>query len=297
MAVADASILVVGAAGEHAGLVVSMLAERGATVRGFVRSVESGDKAIARGAVDYVIGDLRDPSTLAPALRGVDGVYYIAPVYPGDESPRIGRAFVEAAAQAGVRRFVFSSVIHSMITALDNHIQKVPVEEALVNSGLAFTILRPCHFYQNIIRSWRAVLETRVFAEPFSATKRLSWVDYRDVAEIAARALTGDDLRDATFDLCADFGYDRHDVARIISEVLGYTVTAGEKNAEEWLERLPLPDDGYTKGALARMYDYYDKHGLVGNPLVLKAVLGREPRSMHDFLRDLVAGTPTVAYP
>ena len=292
-----ASILVVGAAGEHAGLVVSMLAERGERVRGFVRSAESGAKAIARGAADYVVGDLRDPATFRSALRDVSGVYYIAPVYPGDESQKIGRAFVAAAAAAGVRRFVFSSVIHSMISALDNHIQKVPVEEAVVDSGMAFTILRPCHFYQNILRAWNVVLETHVFTEPFSATKRLSWVDYRDVAEIAAVALTSDHLRNATFDLCADFGHDRHDVAGIMSEVLGYTVSAGEKNAEEWLSRLPLPDDGYTKGALSRMYGYYDKHGLVGNPIILRTVLGREPRTMRDFLLDLVAGTPTIAYP
>ena len=43
------------------------------------------------------------------------------------------------------------------------------------------------------------------------------------------------------------------------------------------------------------MYAYYDRHGLVGNPITLRAVLGREPRSMADFLRDLLADVPTVA--
>ena len=45
------------------------------------------------------------------ALRGVSGVYYIAPVYPHDESQKVGRSFVEAAANAGVRRFVFISSV------------------------------------------------------------------------------------------------------------------------------------------------------------------------------------------
>lgn len=293
----EGTILVVGAAGHHAGLVVPMLAERGARVRGFVRSPERGGLVLSRGAAEYATGDLRDPSSVEAALKGVSGVYYIAPVYPHDESQRIGRSFVEAAARAGVRRFVFSSVIHPMISALDNHIQKIPVEEAIINSGMDFTILHPCHFYQNILRTWRSVMDTHVFTEPFSAAKRLSWVDYRDVAEVGAIALTGDALRNANFDLCADFGHDRHEVARVMSEVLGKTITAGETDAGEYLARLPLPDDGYTKGALARMYDYYDKHGLVGNPLILKTVLGREPRSMHQFFRDLIAGTPTIAHP
>jgi len=45
------------------------------------------------------------------------------------------------------------------------------------------------------------------------------------------------------------------------------------------------------------MYDYYDKHGLVGNPLALRTILGREPRSMNQFFRDLLDGTPTIAHP
>lgn len=296
MAVDTGTVLVVGATGQHAGLVVPQLAQRGVAVRGLVRSEERGAQALARGAAEYAVADLRDRASLVAALQGVSGVYYIAPVYPHGESERIGRAFVQAAAEAGVRRFVFSSVIHPMISALDNHVQKIPVEEAVVDSGMEFTILRPCHFYQNIIRAWRSVTEKHVFIEPFSAARRLSWVDYRDVAEVGAIALTEDRLRNGSFDLCADYGYDRTDVARIIGEALGHPVEAREADPKEWLAKLPIPDD-YTRGALARMYDYYDKHGLVGNPLVLEAVLKREPRSMHQYLRDLIEGTPTVAHP
>lgn len=289
------TILVVGAAGRHAGLIVPMLAARGIRVRAFVRSEEKGAQVLERGAAEYGIGDLRDPASVARAVEGTDGIYYIAPVYPGDESQRVGTALVAAAAKAGVQKFVFSSVIHPMISALDNHIQKIPVEEAAINSGMDFTILRPCHFYQNLLHSWPEVIGSHIYAEPFSAARLLSWVDYRDVAEVGAIALTSDRLRNATFDLCADAGRDRHEVARIMSEVLGYRIEAGERDAESWLAALPLPDDGYTQDALARMYAYYDKHGLVGNPITLRAVLGREPRTMQDFLRDLVADVPTIA--
>ena len=81
-----------------------------------------------------------------------------------------------------------------------------------------------------------------------------------------------------------------------MSQALGQDIAAGESDPKDWLARLPIPD-AYTKGALARMYAYYDTHGLVGNPLVLTAILGREPRSMLQFLRDLIDGTPTVAHP
>ncbi len=87
-------VLVVGAAGRHAGLVVPMLSSRGVHVRGLVRSSEKGDTAVARGADEYVIGDLRDASSVAAALQNVDAVFYIAPVYPNDESQIAGCSFV-----------------------------------------------------------------------------------------------------------------------------------------------------------------------------------------------------------
>jgi hypothetical protein len=53
----------------------------------------------------------------------------------------------------------------------------------------------------------------------------------------------------------------------------------------------------YNRTALGKMYDYYDRHGLVGNPLILNAILDRKPRKIRDFLKDLVSGLPTVAHP
>lgn len=265
-------------------------------MRGLVRSTANGEKTIACGAAEYAIGDLRDRATLERALEGVNGVFYIAPVYPGDESQSIGTAFVEAAARASVGRFVFSSVIHPVIAAMDNHIQKVPVEAAVIASGMAFTILRPCHFYQNMAAAWPSVVASRVFAEPFSADSRLSHVDYRDVAEVGAIALMEDRLLGGTFDLCADTGLTRHDLASIMGDVLGQPISAQTADPDTWLSRLPIPDDGYTSGALARMYDYYDKHGLVGNPLALRTILGREPRSLRQFFQNLIDGTPTTAF-
>jgi len=76
---ASSRVLVVGAAGRYAGLVVPLLAERGVSVRGLVRSAEQGNTVIARGAAGYVIGDLRDVVSVKAALHDVDGVFYIAP--------------------------------------------------------------------------------------------------------------------------------------------------------------------------------------------------------------------------
>lgn len=297
MTEAPPRILVVGAAGRFAGLVVPALAERGARVCGFVRNPDQADKVRARGASEVIVGDLRDSQSIEAAMQGIDGVYYIAPVLPGDESQAIGKGLVSAAKAAGVRRIAFSSVINPIITAMDNHIQKMPVEEAILQSGMDFTILQPSRFFQNFAAFWPRVLGSGVFAEPFSPTSRLAYVDYRDVAEVAAIALTGDRLRNGTFQLCAEGDLDRSDIAAAMSDVLGRPVAAETMTVDQWEANLPGPLPAYNRNALIKMYDHYDRYGLVGNPLALNAILNRKPRMIHDFLRDLAAGAPITAQP
>ncbi len=288
-------ILAVGAAGRYAGLTVSALVAHGADVRGLVRNPGQVDVARRNGATEVVIGDLRDRASLNEAMRGVDGAYFIAPVDPNDESQQTGRMFVQAAKDAGVRRIVFSSVFHPVISALENHIQKVPMEEAVIESGLEFTILNPAHFYQNTAAIWPQVVATGVFAEPFSNSMKLSRVDYRDVAEVVAMGLTEDRLVNGTFELCADGGLDRCEVAAVMSDVLGRPVKAEATDIDTWLASTNLPQDDYSRNARAKMYEYYDAHGLVGNTLTLRAILGREPMSLRQFFIDLNAGAQTTA--
>lgn len=40
---------------------------------------------------------------------------------------------------------------------------------------------------------------------------------------------------------------------------------------------------------MRRMFNWYDEHGLLGNPLVLRAALGREPRTLRAYLEELAA--------
>ena len=130
--------------------------------------------------------------------------------------------------------------------------------------------------------------------EPFSATRRLSWVEKWP----RRGALTAEDRpHNGSFDLCADFGYDRQEADRMMSEALGRTITAEEDDPLAWVARLPIPDD-YTKDARGRMYAPSNGHGLAANPLVLTLILWRAPRTMSQFLQELISGAPpTVAHP
>src|SRR5512140_2953182 len=143
-------ILVIGATGKFAHLVVPELLRRGAIVRALVIDERTAQTARARGAEQIAIGDLRDPASLDRALPGVNGVFHIGPAFEPDEA-QMGVALVQAAERAGVEKFVFSSVNQPTNMELKHHVAKVPVESAIYNSRLRYAILQPANLMQNLL--------------------------------------------------------------------------------------------------------------------------------------------------
>ncbi len=283
MPTTNSTILAVGAAGKFAGLVVPELAKRGANVRGLIRDAKQGEEVRKHGASEVAVGDLSDRASLDAALKDVDAVFYIAPAFlPGEAE--VGQSMVDAAKKVGVRRFVFSSVIHPVISALVNHKDKAPVEEAIIESGMEYALLHPAMFFQNYAEGWDKVMQTGVYAEPWSAQTRFSRVDYRDVAEVAAIALTEDRLNYGTYELCAEGNHNRHDVAAMMAAVLGMNIEAGDIDPSK-VAGASGPDG--QPSPMMRMFQWYDNHGLLGNALTLRAILNREPLTLRAYFKEL----------
>ena len=282
-------VLTIGATGKYAGLVVPELKKRGVTVRALVRDESESAAARERGANETAVGDLLDSASLRRAADGMDGVFHLNPAFAPDEAG-MGVAMVEAAKAAGVRKFVFSSVFHPSLSMV-NHAAKRPVEEALYESGMEFTVLQPAMFMQNLEGGWQSVVEQKRISMPYSKLAKMCYVDYRDVAEAAALGLTGNRLAYGTFELSSPGMFDRVELAALISEALGQTVEAGEISAEEWARNAARIPNAALREGLTRMNAHYDKYGFAGgNSLVLQAVLGREPRTLRQFIYEL-AGT------
>jgi uncharacterized protein YbjT (DUF2867 family) len=260
-------VLMVGATGKYASLVMPELKQHGAVVRALVRNEGKAGAARQQGADETAIGDLNDPNSLRVAADGVDGVFHINPAFAPDEA-NMGVAMVEAAKAAGVRKFVFSGVIHPSISKMTNHAAKLPVEEALYESGMDFTVLQPTMFMQNLDSGWSAVLEHGQISVPYSKLAKMCYVDYRDVAAAAALALTEDKLSYGTFELCAPGMVNGVELAALASEALGRKIEAGELSPEEWAQASHIPE-GPVREGLAIMNADYDQYGFPGgNALV-----------------------------
>lgn len=279
-------VLMVGASGRFASLVIPELKQRGATIRALVRDKDKIDAARQQGADEAVVGDLNNADSLRAAASGIEGVFHLNPAFAPSEA-ELGVAMVEAAKASGVRKFVFSGVIHPSLSSLGNHAGKPPVEEALYDSGMNFTVMQPTIFMQNFDIDWQAVMEKGQFALPYSKHAKTSYVDYRDVAEVAALALTSNRLDYGTFELCDAGMVDQVELAGMMSEALDRPIEAVELTFEEWAQAAHLPEGTFREG-MKKIYAHHNLHGYPGgNALVLRAILGREPRSLRQYFHEL----------
>jgi nucleoside-diphosphate-sugar epimerase len=112
-------VLVTGATGFTGGHLARGLASRGYTVRAFVRDVSSAAE-LRRAGIELSQGDLKDATSIARAVEGIDVIYHVAAIYrqaglPEDEYRAVNatavRTLIHAAAAAGVRRIVHCSTV------------------------------------------------------------------------------------------------------------------------------------------------------------------------------------------
>lgn len=271
-------ILATGATGQFAALVVPALVERGVEVRAMVHDPAKADIARRNGAAETVHADLADRASLEQALDGVDGAFLITPAFHPDAT-QLGLNMVRAAAAAGIDKLVYNGVYHPSLSLI-NHSGTHPVQEAIYHSDLEFTVLQPAMYLQGIAGAYRQALRTGQVVMPWSKRSKMTYVDYRDVAEAVAIAFTDARLAYGTFELAAGGMIDRIHLAQLISRAAGRNVTASDAPAGQQAADEP---DG-----LRAMFDDYDQYGFHGgNSLSLRTILGRELRSLDAYIAEL----------
>mgnify|MGYP001766101342 CR=1 FL=1 len=279
-------ILVTGAAGKTGGHVIGALTARNLQVRGLVRQANQAESITAFGAKEVIVGDMRDAQVLRAACSGARAVYHIAPNMSPDELT-IGQAIIDACKWAGVRRFVYHSVLHPQVEDMPHHWLKMRVEEALFKSGLTFTILQPAAYMQNLLGYRDGILERGVYAVPYSVDSRQSLVDLRDVAAVAARVLDEPGHEHAIYELVSPDAPSAREIAALVSAHIGKPVRAEQVDRKDWEMQTRVGGMlDYAVETLLKMFIYYECNNFVGNPNVLSWLLGRPPRRFEQFLQD-----------
>ncbi|MEU1210882.1 NAD(P)H-binding protein [Streptomyces sp. NPDC005791] len=269
----SSDILVLGATGKTGRRLTARLRDTGtAPVRAASRSGE-------------VVFDWTLPDTWEPALAGAGAVYLVA---PDDPSP-VGE-FVRQATALGVRRFVALSG-HGIEETGDGFGRgMVAGEEAVRESGVEWTVLRPNNFFQNFdedlwlapLRAGRLGLPIGEMPEPF--------IDADDVAAVAATVLTEDGHAGRTYELTGPRALTFAEATRTIAEAADRPIRYEELTPDAY--RSELLAEGWPEAAADALGAMFALHRAGRSAEVtddVRRVLGREPADLEPWARRVAA--------
>lgn len=205
-------ILVVGATGELGRDICQGLRDKGHAVTGLIRSTSDPQKvqSLINMGVKVVKGNLKDRASLDAACRGVDDVISTATItasrQPDDTIQNVDQEgqlnLVDAARAAGVKHFIYTSYSKNLNTDCPLTTAKRAVENHVIRSGMAYTILRPSCFMEMWLSPIVGFDYPNAKATIYGEGKaRLSWISRRDVARFAIGSLDNPAARNAILEL------------------------------------------------------------------------------------------------
>lgn len=281
-------LVITGASGMVGAPAIRQLVSRGETIRAFTSSESSARRLKELGVSETVIGDFRHDQEIRRAMQGADSVVHIPPSVVEDEH-LIGFQTLEASKAAGVKHFVFVSCFHSQISDLRHHRNKLLVEEAVIKSGLGYTILQPAMFMQNIGFIWANIEQGR-FEWPWNPQKRYAMLDTEDLGEAIATVVCEPRFRGGTYELCSPDTISVAEMAEQLSQAWGKPLRAGWQRAEEWASGMKAAGaPAWSIETVLGMCRFHDRHGYDGgNAVVLEALIGHKASTYRDFASRLV---------
>jgi len=257
----------------------------GSAVRVLVRTAEPTEEG-----VDTVYGDLAKPATLDQAMDGVDKVFLLGPAHH-DETAWYRNA-IDAASRAGVGHLVASSILgadpRSPASFVRHHGQ---ADSHLEASGIPWTILRPNMYMHNVTSLWPPTIgpDGNYYAPADDA--RISMVDARDVAAVAARVLTEDGHAGRAYDLTGPQALTTAECCELLAAHLGRPVQyvpVDDRTARSAMLGAGVPR--WMADALIELYQDYRRSGQNGYAAQVhdgvRVVTGRAPRTLAEALAD-----------
>jgi uncharacterized protein YbjT (DUF2867 family) len=287
-------ILVIGGRSKIGAALTGELLGRGQQVRALVRASEPTGSLPA--AAQIVTGDLADEGSLVTAMEGIEKVFLLSSPHP--DAIRWHRNAIDAARRTDVKLLVRSSIIGAGQESAAEFISAhTSCDRYLEDSGLPHVIVRPNLFLQNIPESTIPSIDASGTFYADAGQARISMVDTRDVAAVAALALTEPGHAGAHYDVTGPAALSYTDVAARLTSAMGRQITY-----------VDAPDDAVRRGllgaglnewlvnALVGLYQDYRRSGTDGYAAqvtgTVERLTGRPARSLDDLLGEMAPTHP-----
>jgi uncharacterized protein YbjT (DUF2867 family) len=275
-------VLVIGALGNVGAEVVRQVLTRGGKVRAADIDVNRIKERFG-DSVEAVRFDFTDPSTYPETFKDVKKMFYMRPPHITNIQ-RDMYPSMDAAKQAGVVHVVFLSLIG---IEKAKYVPHYKVETYLQQIGLQTTLLRCSFFMQNLNTTHRKEIQDRseIFV-PVGKT-RTSFIDARDIGQVAAVALTQPGHENKNYELTGGEGLDYWQAAAILSEVLGRKITYRNPNPLHFLIETIRRGTPFMF-AVVMLGLYTSTRFGMAEPITheVERLTGRKPTSFRQYVQD-----------
>jgi NAD(P)H dehydrogenase (quinone) len=283
-----ATIAIVGATGNTGRATVKELKELGENPLCVVRNADKAREVLGAGA-NIAVADVDDREGMQKALQGVERVFIVTGHNPKSDAQQIN--VIEAAKADGAEfilkvsggRDVVGPNAESLV-GRGHH----TVEEALKKSGVAWCVLSPGLFMQNVLGQAASIKSEGKMVLPFPKDLKMSFIDVRDTAAVAARILKDPAGHNGkVYDFTgAQTTYE--DFAKVISDVLGKPVSyvgASLEAAEAGMKARNMPE--WLVGHMIAIARVGAKGGFTAEKTEpFRQIVGRPPITIRQFVED-----------
>jgi NAD(P)H dehydrogenase (quinone) len=283
-----ASIAVVGATGNTGRATVKELKALGENPLCVVRSAEKAKEVLGADA-NIAVADVDDRAGMEKALKGIERVFIVTGHNPKSDAQQIN--IIDAAKAAGAKfilkvsggRGVVGPDAESVV-GRGHH----TVEEYLKKSGLDWCILSPGLFMQNVMGQAASIKNDGKMILPFPKDLKMSFIDVRDTAAVAARILKDPSKHNGKIHDFTGEQTTYGDFANVMSEVLGKPVTyigASLEAAEAGMKSRNMPD--WLVGHMLAIAKVGAKGGFTAEKTEpVREIVGRAPITTRQFVQD-----------
>jgi len=242
-------ILITGATGNVGRIATQRLISLGVPIRVFTRNEEKA-RGIVKDKADIAVGDYADAPSLDAALEGIEKLFLVAPALENIDT--LEKHVIDAAKKKSVKQVVLISAMGVGVDAKTLIGKKhATVEEYLKASGMAFTILRPHSFMQNLLANIPTIQhEGKIYSALGEGA--IPMVDARDIGEVAALILRDDGFEGETLNVTGPKAVTYREVAESFTAQLERDITY-----------IPVPGEAAEQAMVGMGFPEWLAHDLV----------------------------------
>ena len=277
-------ILITGATGKTGSATAKSLGEKGETFRALIRNEEKKEGLESLGG-EVVIGSIENTEVVNQSMQGVKTVLVLLP--NSESQLALEKQLVDSAKQAGVERIVKMSSIEATPDAT-SPIPKLHLEseEYIKQSGLAWTMIKPNFYMQNLLASAGTIKEQCKIFLPM-ADGKTGMIDTTDVGKVLAKVLSEEGHESMNHEITGPEILSFYEVAEIFSQALGKQVDYVDVPMDAYKETLgQFLTNQWHLDAVIDLFKGIAEGGIEDKTDTFNELMGETPKSLSQFLAE-----------